>query len=135
MEQQEKTVNELREEYCAGLESLAQFLRTHEEMPLPTKDFTEYVYGKLKFASFVRDLGTCKKEYSDWYVKVYKSFGPINYCISTSRETVCKKVVTGKKVVPLQPSQYYPEIPEHEEDVVEWQCESILEPEEVKESV
>ena len=47
MEQQEKTANELREEYCAGLESLAQFLRTHEEMPLPTKDFTEYVYGKL----------------------------------------------------------------------------------------
>jgi len=101
-------------------------------MPLPSANLTEYVYSKTQFTSLVHGLGSSKKEYSDWYVKVFKEFGPITYGVSIPREQVCERKVVGKKIVPASPSRYIPETPEHEEDVIEWECKSILEPEEVK---
>ena len=125
--QVELTEVEKREVYCAGLEELAYYLRTNPEAILPTgTDFVDYVYGKTTFQQAIKALGTCEKEYTDWSVKVFKNFGPIKYGVYTNRDSVCTKTVVGKRIVPAVASRYYPEVPEHEEDVVEWNCGSIL---------
>lgn len=125
--QVELTEVEKREVYCAGLEELAYYLRTNPEAVLPTRtDFVDYVYGKTAFRQAVKVLGTCEKEYTDYRVTVFKNFGPIKYGVYSNRDYICTKTVVGKRIVPAVAFQYYPEIPEHEEDVVEWNCGSIL---------
>ena len=64
------------------------------------------------------------------YFRAFHRFGhlPVEACIS--RQSVCKPVVVGTKIVPTSiRTEYIPkEIiePEHEEDIIEYQCESIL---------
>ena len=124
---EEEIAAKKREEYCAGLEALAQYLRTNPEVVLPdTKEFLNCLYDKTSFVQAVKSLGHCEKEYTNWTVKVFKQFGPLKYGVYTSRETVCEKKVVGKKIVPFREAYLVQAEPEHEEDIVEWECHPIL---------
>lgn len=118
---------EEREAYCTGLEALASFLRENPEQMLPEqRTFHIYLWGKQDFATQMKKLGTCKKIYTEYSMTVAKDFGPISYGFYISRDTVCERKVVGKKIVPFQEARLIPAEPEHEEDIVEWQCDSIL---------
>lgn len=121
-----------RAAYTAGLRELATFLEQHPEAPLPSDTLIVYLWGEESFKPAVKALGACEKKYSEYYVTVSRNFGPIKYGVQTSRETVCTKRVVGKKLVPerLVPSYYEPE---HEEEIVEWDCHPLLaEPQETE---
>jgi hypothetical protein len=67
-------------------------------------------------------LGDSKKEYSSSTFQLRKQFGAVNLVVNTSRESICKKVVTGKKEVPK-----YEQVGTEEIDDVTWVCsDSIL---------
>ena len=55
---------------------------------------------------------------------------------SARREAVCQRKVVGTRIIPAQtvPSSYTEEkfIPEHEEEIVEWDCSPVLAPSEPK---
>ena len=73
-------------------------------------------------------IGTFKKDGDSWYTRVTHTLEHgATVSISAKRDTVCKKLVVGKKIVPSAPERIIPAMPEHEEDIVEWECpESFL---------
>lgn len=76
----------------------------------PTFTFHLYRHGKDEFAAAIPILGRGTKRGDDRYFQVDRDFGPVRVTLYTSRETVCRKVVTRKSV-----------------EAVEWVCEpSIL---------
>ena len=106
-----------RKAFCDGLVDLAEFYRNNPNIPLPY--FTGFSIGadsKQAFAKIVRALGTCKKSFNDYAVNAVKEVGPFSIYVSTTRENICEKVVTGKRIVPA----YF--APEREEDIIEWKC-------------
>lgn len=118
-----------REKWFNGVTEMMEWLKVNPQAEIPQfTRFVNYCYGKATTAEAVRALGECEKEYTDWTIAFIKKFGPIKYGFYTSRETICEKKVVGKKIVPMQPSYYSPEVPEHEEDIVEWECGSLLAP-------
>ena len=128
------TEQEIREQWLTGLEELAKFLRGKPELPLPKALRTnEYQYlrnnddAKTKMAIIAKDFAPCEKEYTEDYFSLIRSFGPHTLSYFTSRSAVCTAKVVGKKMVEARPSSYFPEVPAHEEDIIEWECSPLLE--------
>lgn len=116
-----------REEYCAGLEALAQFLRTNPQCKLPEQvNFIEYTWHKERVVEFAKTAGHVEKDYGEYYVAVLKHFGPINYGVRISRENVCERVVVGTKTIPGREAYIVPAEPAHEEEIVKWECTPLL---------
>ena len=123
----ETTIERLKK-LVAGLNQLIEFLDDrpllgeHENLYVSAYQLHIYVYGKdkTKFSQLARKLASGRKlnkEYSDYSCSVQRSFGDlVSMRVSTDRETVCQRVVTGTRIVPA--STY----PEHEEEIVEWKC-------------
>ena len=123
----EDTVMRKRREYCEGLRALAQFLEEHPELDQPEiYTFQNYVWGKHDFASKLKLLGACRKVYTEYSVSIFKDFGPIAYGFYIARDNVCERKVVGKKTVPAREAYSVPAVSAHEEDIVEWECDSIL---------
>lgn len=73
-----------------------------------------------KYVQFSRKRGyKVEKKYTDddfnVYIEVPEVEGKFN--LYTTRKVVCKRVVVGTEVVPA--------VPEHEKELVEWQCDKI----------
>lgn len=100
---------------------------------------TAYYFGnnaKSDLAAAIRAIrrhtnGRVEKVYTDTGFKaviyvVLASGDAIHFSLSASRESVCTKVVTGKAMVE---EIDYESAPKRmvERDIVEWQCDSILE--------
>jgi lipid II:glycine glycyltransferase (peptidoglycan interpeptide bridge formation enzyme) len=116
-----------RKEFCKGLESLAQFLRSRPSTPLPTdKNFLVYLWGKNSTREAVKAMGTCDKEFNEYQVTFSKSFGPIKYGVFVSRDTVCRAVVVGKKTISAKDAVFIPSEPAKEVDDIKWECEPLL---------
>jgi hypothetical protein len=107
-----------------NLEAIINWLKEHPNAPVPSS----LLYGKFicnlstdkkKFADEIRSIGSFKKEFT---VKT----GTIALEFYTSRKNVCTKRVVGQKLIP---EQRIPEKiePEHYVDLVEWDCDPILE--------
>jgi hypothetical protein len=124
-----KMENEERKAYLNGFKKMIEFLEDHPDLPISSSycSFLSYQWDKDELTRLVKLLGSCDKEYSEHYFTISKSFGPIKYGFQTSREKVCERIVIGKKIVPARPAQLIPEEPAHEEDIVKWECKSILE--------
>ena len=109
---------------------LRAFATWLEDKPNIVKKLGNKVFGmylstysaKEDLAILVKEIGACEKEYLDNSLYLRRDFGKtVQLSLSTSREAVCAKKVVGTKTVP---SAYYPE---HEVDIVEWDCpESVL---------
>jgi len=128
------TEQEIREQWLTGLEELAKLLRDKPELPLPTA-FRTCVYqylrnnddAKAKMAIIAKAFVPCEKKYTEDIFSLIRSFGPHTLSYFTLRSAVCTAKVVGKKMVKARPSCYIPEIPAHEEDVIEWECSPLLE--------
>ena len=133
-QEQKLTEQETREQWLSGLEELVKLLRDKPELPLPE---TLYLYSyqcehnnsdvKAKMATIAKAFVPCEKEYSENDFLLVRSFGPHTLRYYSTRSVVCTAKVVGKKMVEARPSSYYPEVPAHEEDVIEWECSPLLE--------
>jgi hypothetical protein len=110
-----------RSEFCDALVEIAEFLESHADVPLPLyPSFTALVPGASELARAAKALGKAYKSTLPHWVSVGRQFGPISLEISARREHVCRRIVTGTKVVPATT------VPEHNEDIVEWECPPSL---------
>lgn len=122
-----------RREYILGLRALADWYEQNPEVvTLADSTLSAFPYYELdskEFAAKVaRAMMTCEKKVSDGgllYLK--RKFHGITLQFLFDRNIVCERRVVGKRQVP---AEVIPErvIEAHEEDIVEWDCGSLLAP-------
>ena len=111
-------------DYVAGLRELADYLELHPELVPQYGGQHVYMHADNadQFSALVSELGGRReKEADDYHIGVTRRFGPHEYDLYVDREQVCRKVVTGTRVVPARPAE-----PESVEDVVEWVCDDPI---------
>ena len=111
-----------RTEFCDALVEIAEFLESNHDVPLPIYvSMDAFVPGASELAVVAKALGHAEKctVGKNWFV-VRRKFGPISMEINTARENVCRRIVTGTRVVPAVT------VPEHVEEIVEWDCPPSL---------
>jgi hypothetical protein len=120
-----------RNEYTTGLRALADLIEQRPELELPAhgKDINPFIiftHGKETFANAARALGSAKKTYSEQFIRLTLEISPHFFLQAVDyRASVCEKKVTGKRLVTkLIPSEY--RLEEVEEEIIEWECGSIL---------
>lgn len=109
-----------REHLIEGLRRLADFLAVTPQIELSPQIYNVYVESREELAAIAR-LGSWQKHYVGDYFVLRKSFAGVTLDVYTNRQSVCRAVVTGQRVVPAQPAQ-----PERVEDVVEWVCDDAV---------
>lgn len=120
------------EKFIDGLKAIAVLYEAHPELPLPyeVRNLYEHAYPKkiatapqLIFFNIPREeIAAIVRATRGEYEKVLKDqdavfnadLGAFRIYINAKRAEVCRAVVK-KRIVP-----------EHEEDVVEWECEPVL---------
>lgn len=112
-------------EYAQGLREIAQWLEDHPECAHPSVNIIENysINTKEEAATVIRAFGECQKDYSDNCLYIRKKFGPITFSYAILRYQVCTARVVGKRRV----EAYF--APAREEDILEWDCDPILQPE------
>jgi len=119
----------------SSLRQLADFIEEKgEDLPYLNISIGAWEYGdydektykhipdsiKGKMAGYARALKPCKKDFSGQSFALTRKFGILTLRISASREQVCRKIVTGTRVVPAYT------IPERIEEDAEWVCDEPL---------
>lgn len=116
-------------EFVESLRKMADFFAARPELKIPyVSDIYAFVYTKDELVAVARQLGSCEKGASDSFFYLKKTFGCIQVTWNLNRSQACRKVITGKKLVPEQRIEAVPEkvIPAHEEDLYEWHCDEPL---------
>ena len=116
-------------EYADGLRHLADWLEAHPEVDAPESEISCYgMNDREEAAAVLAACGTCEKKYTDGLFSILKKFGPVTLRYVFHRNAVCVKRVVGTKVVPASvvPAREEQVIPEHEEEIVEWDCAEPL---------
>ena len=122
-------------EYADSLRLIADLFETHPEIEIPhyaaTFDYFS-AHTKADLARIVRAAGRpVKKLYDTAFpgsFEVLIPFGGITFRAIANRDAVCERVVVAKQVVAevVIPAREAETIPAHEEDIVEWRCDSAL---------
>lgn len=112
-----------RRDYLTGLRELANFLESHPDLPIPGEMAHQvYVFSRERLAAVAREPGVRWEKSSDAgsdYFKLRVPFcGDQSYEVFTTRDEVCRKVVTGTRLIPATP--------EHEVETYEWVCDEPL---------
>lgn len=122
---------------------MAKWLEQHPDIPINDWEkpaimvLAEYAKAdeseseKTVMARAAKAMGRGKKEYTNEYFKLHAEMPEgCSYAIWASRNKTCVATVVGTKevVIPAQPAKEA--VPERTEtvDVIEWDCEGILEP-------
>ena len=123
-------------EYADSLRLIAKFFEDNQQIDLPHDAHLMGYYAansKEQLAAIIRAFGgPCQKKYGVSFSTSFDldlQFGSITMRITAERSTVCRPMVVGKKKVKevVVPAREEKILPEHEEDIVEWQCgESLL---------
>lgn len=121
-----------RESKIEGLRAMADFFGANPDVNMPALDSIYIWLNPSGVRSHARALKTFRKEYDGTDFFLVKEFHGITLKWMTSREAVCKKVVTGYKEVPemiiaAKPEQLVPAseekiIPAHKEEITDWIC-------------
>lgn len=115
MTDQERT--EKRLAFIQGLRDCANFLEQRPTIDVPNYAVMNiFVDTKEAIAAHAR-AATWEKIYLENWFTLSKKFGDVTLEVNTARETVCRRVIKGKKIVPARA--------EHEVDVVEWECDEV----------
>ena len=111
--------DERRTAFIQALRECATFLETHPTVKQPVYNVLNvFVNTKDELAAYAR-VTSWEKTYNGEWFWLAKAFGQdLRLDITVSRETVCRKVVTGTKVVPAVEAQ-----PERVEETFDWVCE------------
>jgi hypothetical protein len=107
-----------RDEFVKSLLEMAWFYEGHPDMPLPSQQ-TFYVWGAniKEVPKVALQMAPCSKEYTDSFFNMTKKFGErIILQYTLARDSVCKRVQVGTRLVPEQV------IPAYEQPVYEWDC-------------
>ena len=123
MSPKEPTVHEFAE----ALRKLARWYEEHPDIPRPSDPaLCVYAIDHVDITFLARTLGTFTKEVtaSGGLYMIARDFGGVVLRFVYNRDTVCTKRVVGTRTVPATPAQ--PACPEHEEEIVEWDCPHSL---------
>ncbi len=127
-----------RVKIIANLRKVADWFEDHPKAVIPYSLRGGLFMARLsdeptERAEELRALGSFTKVFdNDGDFRATVMIGPIKLQWYTQRENVCTKRVVGTKIVPeryVEGTASYVE-PEHEEEIVEWDCSSVLAPEE-----
>jgi hypothetical protein len=130
-------------ELIQGLRDLLAFVESNDDFEFTPGDFapavelnypTWYLSKPADRAPVVAELtrrlvrfGKVEKQYSNDFAWIRLNFGQqVRFSISTMRETICERVVVGRKVIPAQAEVVIPAKPETTVDEVEWRCHPVL---------
>ena len=113
------------EDFVASLRKLADLYEAHPDLPAPA-DLNVLVYcgadtpdeQRRNMARIARTLRHALKEYDDYFNLTYPLGDGMKLQFYVPRETVCRRVVVGKRTIPAQAAQ-----PEREVEEVEWVCD------------
>ena len=113
-----------RQERLDNMKALVAFLEQHDNIPLPYwRDQYVYLGTKQQVMDAVRGTGIkWDKKVTDYSFNLITKFGDIEFTLSVSRNEVCTSKVVGKKIIPFKPAEIIQAVPEHEEDILEWEC-------------
>src|SRR3970040_2760239 len=119
-----------RDELVEGLRAIADFIEEKGlELPIDTPYLAleKYIYQNYSSSRHPRTqrqelqraaitLGRAEKEF-EYNFTLTRNFGEfVKLRFSVPRETVCKRVVKGKRHIPAQTTEAY------DEEIVEWIC-------------
>ena len=133
-------MNEKNAQLLSGLRDLCAFIEANDDFEFVTGQqpqvelslATWHLCGsKEEHRAYVCDLarrvGKAEKRYADEFFWLRHDFNPLVRLVVTSmRDVVCERVVTGREVIPAQAEQVLPAIPERTVEVVTWKCAPIL---------
>lgn len=123
-----------RRAFVAGLRELADWYEQAPHwMPEPhssTGHMCIYAYqvDGLKPADVAKALGGhCEKRHAGHIFYLIREFGSLRLDVNFSRDVVCERKVI-RRIVPetTVPASEKQVIPEHEEEVVEWDCSKSI---------
>lgn len=105
-----------RAAFIRSLRDCATFLEAHPTIGCPVYNvFNVFVDTKAELAAYAR-AASWEKTYNDSWFALVREFGPdLRLSINAHRSVVCRKVVTGTRIVPEQP--------ERVEEVFGWVCD------------
>jgi|SRR6187399_2339080 len=109
-------------EAIQGFRDAIAWYEAHPDVPLPELTITNY--GTSDCEATARALGTFEKIHLDDLFTLKKMFGPVAARFHFMRGEVCVRRVVGTRSVPASTI----EIPAREEEIVEWDCQPILQP-------
>ena len=133
-------MNEKNAQLLSGLRDLCAFIEANDDFEFVTGQqpqvelslATWYLRGsKEEHRAYVCDLakrvGKAEKLYGDEFFWLRHDFNPlVRLAVTSMRDVVCERVVTGKEIIPAQPRRHLPATKEHEVEIVEWKCAPIL---------
>lgn len=107
--------NDERAAFIQSLRDAAAFFEEHPDVPLPSSgQMNVWGVDRPTLAAVVASGGVWQKLYLGNLFCLRRTFGRLEVDFNTSRDTVCRRVVTGTRVVPAQPEKIV-------EDV-RWEC-------------
>lgn len=109
-------------ELVTSLRAVADLYEAHPDLPIPYLDPIHAFMSKEEAPVIAHALGRCEKIADDSFFRLRKKLGQLKLDFLVARDEVCERVVVGTKHVPAL------HIPAHEEDIVEWKCPKIMEP-------
>jgi hypothetical protein len=109
--------------FVAGLRDLADFYEARQDLEVPHWPVISVcpVDTPEEARKAARLIGTARKEFADNMFILVRRFGPVELRFIFLREAVCTRRVVGTRHVP---ERYEPA---REVEVVEWDCEPVLE--------
>lgn len=105
-----------RAELIQGLRELATFLETHPEVPTPVYTALNVFVKTREDLSAVARVGSWQKKSNDQFFWLSRAFAgdpqfpALTLDINVDRQQVCRRVVTGTKVVPAEPERIVEEV-------------------------
>jgi hypothetical protein len=120
--------------FVQGLRAVATF---YEENPNAWYDgmhltLNMFVWGRAArktLAETAKAFGQCNKIYDDTNITVSRQFSEqVTVAVFAPRAKVCRRIVVGARVLPARIVAATEEvcIPEARVDIVEWQCDPLL---------
>ncbi len=107
--------------FIQGLRDLASFYDAHPQVPPPYQHQVMVFTDDKATLAAIAKAGNWEKVWSDSWFSLKKAFGEsLLLEIYVDRSVVCRKVVTGTRVVPATPATE-----EREEEVTEWVCDDV----------
>jgi hypothetical protein len=123
-----------RRHFIQGLRAIADFYEQNVDAYYDGMHITlnMYVWGgaaRRTLREMARALGQCNKVYDDRNVTVSRQFNEqITLAVFAPRSRVCRRVVTGARMLPARivPATKEIHIPPARIEIVEWQCDPLL---------
>jgi hypothetical protein len=123
-----------RRHFIEGLRAVADFYEQNSDAYYDGMHITlnMYVWGgaaRHTLRAMARAFGQCTKVYDDRNVTVSRKFSEqITVAVFAPRAKVCRRVVTGVRILPprIVPATKQIHIPPARIEIVEWRCDPLL---------